>query len=244
MRAGSPFWWRVLGPWLRWWMRGRVRTHVTGIRPLPSGGDPVLLCANHESFWDGFLLQEVQHRLRPGAPYRAVMLDTELSRRPWLHLLGAMGVVPGSATSTRSLLRRLEALSQGTPGSVVAFFPQGRIRPDDPRPVAFRRGVTAVAAALAPAILVPVGLRVLPGKTARSEAFLSIGEPIAVERGVRIPVEQVESAVENELDAIRSFVAEHGEEAPARWPSEGSSLPRIPRTERPPRVAEPWISRN
>jgi chlorobactene lauroyltransferase len=244
LNAGSPFWWRVFGPPLRWWMERRVRTHVTGVTTLPTARRPVLLCANHESFWDGFLLREVQRRVRPGASYRAVMLESELTGRPWLGLLGAMGVAPGSPTSTRSLLRGLEALSEAQSGSVVAFFPQGRIRPDDPRPLGFRRGITLVADALAPATLVPVGLRVLPGKTARVEAYLSLGDPIDIVRGSRIPIGRVEAAVEEELNALRSFVAEHGEDAPARWPSEWASLPRTPRAERSARLAEPWISRN
>ncbi len=225
-------------------MGRRVRVHITGLRPLSDESRPLLLVANHESFWDGFLLREVQRRLRPAAPFRTVMLASELRRHRWLGLLGAMGIAPGSLASTRALLRRLAALSDARPSSVIAFFPQGRIRPDDPRPLGFRKGIRAVASALAPATLVPVGLRVLPGKTARVEAFLSLGIPVGVTSGEPVSVATAEACVAAELDAIRRFVSEHGEDAADRWPSVHSSLPRAPRRAQPSTRHRSWISRN
>ncbi|HSM61897.1 MAG TPA: hypothetical protein VK849_13905, partial [Longimicrobiales bacterium] len=110
--------------------------------------------------------------------------------------------------------------------STVAYFPQGRIRPDDPRPLDFLPGVSAVASALSPATVLPVGLRLLPGRTRRIEAFVSIGDPILVRGHDTVTPGLIEAAVAEELDAIRAFLRTHGEDAPEQWPADGHALPR------------------
>lgn len=236
--------WRAFDLVLRPWMRRHVRVHVAGAVPAIPPDVPLLLCANHESWWDGFLLREVQRRLRPGAGFHAVMLDAELSRRPFLRPLGALGVTPGSTASVRRLFHTLTALAHRRPDAVVAYFPQGRIRPGSPLPLDFRRGVGAAAEALSPCRIVPVGIRVVPGRTHRMDALLSVGEPLAVPRGRRPSPAVVERAVEEELEAISAFLARHEERAAERWPGPHGRLPRPAEGPWAVQAMERWISRN
>ena len=237
--------WPVFDLFLGPWMAAHLRVHLAGLGEAASVPDPwILLCANHESFWDGFLLRALQRRIRPSLPFHAVMLGSELSRRPWLAALGAIPIEPGSLAGGRRMLRAVRALREREEGGVLAYFPQGRIRPGDPRRLDFRPGVTAVAKALSPARILPVGIRLYPGRTRRMEAFLSVGPSIEVGEDREPTVPRLEDAVAAELDAIRAHVAEHGEEAADRWPPAGESLPRMSDPSWISYGVERWISKN
>jgi hypothetical protein len=217
------------------------------IAGLPRGlapGAPLILVANHVSWWDGFLLREVHRRLRPQARLTNVMLAGELARRPLLRALGAEPVQPGSAASLRALMRRLDELRADDPEFVLVFFPQGRIWPADRRPLGFRTGIERIVRRLAPATVLPVGLRIEPLNTVRPVGFVSVGRQIAVsgrrtlvefeslgvstagpgdrhhEGASREPITAalLEDAVTAELDRIGAFLGATGEDAATAWP--------------------------
>ncbi len=208
------------------WMAGRVGPVLAAGLPRGLPPDrPLLLCPNHGSWWDGFLIRSLQRRLRPGAPLRTVMLESELRRRPLLRLLGGTGLVPGSVASLRRLVRTLERGRENRPDLVVALFPQGRIGSPTLRPLGFRPGMRLVARALAPATILPVAVRLAFGTEPRAAAFLSVGEPLDGAEWTGDP-RVVEARVEEELDALALFLERHGEEAVAAWPSLHGRLPR------------------
>jgi hypothetical protein len=225
------------------------------IAGLPRGlapGAPIILIANHVSWWDGFLLREVHRRLRPRARLTNVMLAGELSRRPLLRALGAEPVQPGSTASLRALMRRLDELRSGDPEFVLVYFPQGRIWPADRRPLGFRTGIERIVRRLAPATILPVALRIEPLNTVSPVGFISVGQQIAVagrdalvepggtgqapadfrgplpERTLRerITAAVLEAAVTTELDRIGAFLGATGEDAAAAWPRDPFS--RLP----------------
>jgi len=238
--------WPLFDLFLRPWMASYLRVHVAGLAAAADPAAPpwTLLCANHESFWDGFLLRTVHRRLCPSAPFHAVMLARELTRRPWLGTLGALPLEPTSTASTRRTLRELRALRGRERAGVLAWFPQGRIRPGDPRPLDFRRGVVAAAQALAPVRILPVGIRLLPGRTRRTEAFLSVGAGIEVDGNRGPTLSRLEEAVAEELDAIRAHAREHGEAAAERWPAGAARLERATDPSWISHDVERWFSRN
>ncbi|MFP4624931.1 MAG: hypothetical protein ACLFRX_12175, partial [Gemmatimonadota bacterium] len=77
----SPRVWAGFELVFRPWMRRRLDgIHVRGLEGAAwiPGELPVLLLANHVSWWDGFLLREVHRSLRPDAPLHVVMSEAEL----------------------------------------------------------------------------------------------------------------------------------------------------------------------
>jgi 1-acyl-sn-glycerol-3-phosphate acyltransferase len=209
-------------------MRLGIRSiHVAGIPERLRGDSPLLLAANHVSWWDGFILRAVQQNVRPGRPLHIVMLERELARHPFLKRLGGLGLEPGSPASLRALLRDLREERERDPGFSVLFFPQGRIWPSYRRPLGFQGGIRLVAAALGPATVLPVGLHLEAGKEMAPAAFVSLGAPLEAVGGDLDP-EALEGSVEEELDRIHRFLAEFGEDVTESWPGAGEGLPRAP----------------
>ena len=199
----------AFGPWRR------RRLHTAPLHGLPAtlpGGVPLLLVANHSSWWDGFLLRDVHRALRPGAPLHTIMTARELSRLPLFHHIGALPVEPGSGTSTLRLVRTLAQLRDRHADVTVSLFPQGRITPAWARPLGFRRGVELIARALAPCVILPVGIHIEPLNRAAPTAIVAAGPLLHVRNG-EASAAALEQLVARQLDGIARLLASHGEAA-------------------------------
>lgn len=210
------------------WMRRRVRVRLAGLPDGLSPDMPLLIVANHVSWWDGFVLREIHRRLRPAAPLRVVMTEAELRRHPVLGWIAAIPMRPGSASSVLATFRRLRRLREVRSDAVVLFFPQGRIWPSQRRPLGFERGVSTLARTLAPVQVLPVGLHMEPLAAVQPVIFASAGPLRRIGVGVRPDPRIVEASVQAQLDAIAAFVAEHGERAERAWPDAFEPLPAAP----------------
>jgi hypothetical protein len=223
-RDPAPATLRVFDRFFLPWMRTRIDIRITGLPPELEPGRPVLIIANHVSWWDGFLLHEVHRALRPRAPLHTVMLESELRQHRLLRSLGAVGIHPESAASVARCIRTLRGRLERRPDSMVAFFPQGRIWPAAMRPLGFRKGVELFARNLPDAAILPVAIHIEPLNRITPTAFLSAARP--VEPGSSASgASHLESAVTAELDRILDFLTEHGESAPEAWPSRYDRLP-------------------
>lgn len=211
----SPTAWAAFEVVFRPWMARRIRrVLVRAPYGLPDAG-PVILAANHVSWWDGFLLREVQRRLQPAAPLFTVMLERELARAPFLRRLGAVPLDPSRPASVRAVFRALREERRREPAPLVAWFPQGRIEPSWKRPLKLRPGIPALARALAPCSIVPVALHLEPLTTPAPTAFVSVGTPIPVqaEAGSAPRLGAIEWAMEVEVDRVLTWIEERGEDA-------------------------------
>jgi len=182
---------------------------------------PLILVGNHVSWFDGFLLREVQRRLRPRSTLRTVMLSSELRWNPVLRSLGGTGFDPQRPLSLRGVIRTLRSVrdeERRRGGLVVSFFPQGRIYPSFRRPLGFAAGVELLARALAPCRVMGVGIHLEPGNRVAPSAFLYGAPPRFVDTSRRLDVELLERDVAEALDRIHHHLAVHGERGPDRWP--------------------------
>jgi len=197
---------------------------LAGAQETPPAGTPLLLVANHSSWWDGFILRDVQRRFRPRSRLFTLMTTRELRRHPYLRWMGCVGMEPGNAASVLRAFRRLRDEARHDRDAVFAVFPQGSIWPATRRPLGFERGVSVLASLLAPVTVVPVGIQLEALNRAAPTAFVSIGPAILAE-GALAPA-TLERAVEAEIDAVRHFLDAAGEHAPRLWPGTGTPLPR------------------
>lgn len=210
-RSNRAAWWALRRLILPVLFRGLHAVRILGEPRVPQGR-PLLVLANHVSWWDGFLVERLVRRLRPDAPLYTVMLERELARAPFLRLTGGLGLVPGSMAGTRALLRTLERERARSRDLVVQFFPQGSIYPSRRRPLGFQDGFRLVARALGDAVLLPVGIHLEPFNHARPTALVAVGEPW--DPGADVPTAgDVEKRVTQLLDDVLAAVDRDGE----RW---------------------------
>jgi len=226
---GSSAAWRsfewVFQPWLRRQLAGiEIRDVGGGGRSVPEirSDYPVILVANHTSWFDGFLLREVHRRIRPGAPLRSVMLDRELRRNPVLRWIGGTGFDPGHPQTLRSAIRALAGLR--SEGVVVSYFPQGHIFPASRRPLGFRPGIDLLARQMAPVHVVPVALHLEMANRVRPTAWIVQGQALTLDcpevgtgplvAKVEPPLHLVlEGRVTQLLDHLFAHLHTHGEGA-------------------------------
>ena len=202
----------VFRPWMRRRLDGIHVRGADGAGWLPDV--PLILVANHVSWWDGFLLREVHRRIRPDAPLHVVMTEAELRRFPIFRWMGAVPLSGGPMTARR-LLRDMERRARARPDAVFGYFPQGRIWPSHRRPLEFQPGIAWLTSRLAPIAVLPVGLHLEPLTRPGPAAFVSVGRA----RLVRSPLEAgaLEAEVATLVDELLHWTRRHGEEAGRRW---------------------------
>ena len=197
---GGPFIRAILRRTLR---RGLSALRVDGLHRI-SAERPLLLCANHVSFHDG-LIAAALSRAVPDA--RVLMRADQLRRAPLLRWAGAVGVEENPLDGARAL--RFAARFLDRPGRALWLFPQGKLRPQWARPLAFRDGAGLIARRSGAAVL-PVSIHYEPGEREQPEAWVRIGPPT--------DAASLERAVEQGLDEIRARILA-GAETESLWPA-------------------------
>jgi 1-acyl-sn-glycerol-3-phosphate acyltransferase len=201
-----------------WQARHLRRSPIIGLPDTHSDAlpadTPLVLVANHTSWWDGFLLRDVQLALRPRAPMYTVMTQRELTRFPFLRLLGGTGLDTESRTGVRSMLRNLADAVQKQPDAVVVYFPQGRIRPSWVRPLEFRNGIELLLRSIGPCTVLPVALHIEPLNAVAATSFIAAAPPIPSADGA-VTAAQLESVITARLDSLHRHLGRFGEDAVA-----------------------------
>jgi hypothetical protein len=122
----------------------KIRRHFHEVVAQPPALDAqrsVLVIGNHFSWWDGFFLLWVnrQHWRRK---FHVLMLDSELAKRKLFAKAGAFGIQPGTRDVVNTLRYAAEVL--GSPNSMIAVFPQGRIESIYTDQLRFEQGVERI----------------------------------------------------------------------------------------------------
>jgi 1-acyl-sn-glycerol-3-phosphate acyltransferase len=192
------------------WMKRRFSTvSVTTPRAEIFRDVPLIFAANHVSWWDGFLLIELQRILRPRAPFHTIMLESELGQRPFLRHIGAIGIDPESPSTVLAAIRELSRRVEERPDSVIFFFPQGRIWPSYRRPLGFRRGIEVFCEAI-DSVVLPVAIHIEPLNRIAPHAFVRAGEPLR--NGDDLTAPRLEFHVQRELDDLMTILKTYGED--------------------------------
>lgn len=127
----------------------RLRRNFSGITvhsPLPEvTGKPLLVIANHFSWWDGFFVLWLNNRLLHKKFY-VMMLEEQLDKNLILRGGGAFSIKPGSRTVVESLRYAREILDADSAreSPLLLMFPQGRIRSQHTRPLRFEKGLESI----------------------------------------------------------------------------------------------------
>ncbi len=132
---------------------------------------PILLIANHCSWWDGFFVYEVYKKLQATTDFKIVMLESELKKFPFFRLCGAVGLIPRNKEHNQSVFNELK-------NHFVCFFPQGELRPQNLRPLIFKKGVDELIQILHPVQILSVAIHIEPFQFMKPTALIKVGSLI------------------------------------------------------------------
>ncbi len=117
-----------ISPFFTRYGRHRIKRHFH--RVVVSGDYteknlPILLVANHMSWWDGFWLNELNAKVF-GRKFHFMMLEEQLRRHWYFRYTGGFSVRKGTRSVMESLAYAAGLLSD--PRNLVMMFPQGEIQ--------------------------------------------------------------------------------------------------------------------
>jgi chlorobactene lauroyltransferase len=189
------------GTWSRVWLK------VEGPLPHPAEG-PLVVYMNHPGWWDGymaFLLDKIVFRERFES--YIMMEEKQLRAYRFFTLCGAFSVDrkrPGDAERSVNYISRLLRERRNR---ILWILPQGRIAPNDQRPLRVFPGAARVALRSG-ALLWPVALRYEFRGEQRPEAFIRVGPPHLPQPGTNDEAltETIRARLTTAVDALRDEV--------------------------------------
>lgn len=167
---------RGFARWSLWRHFDRVWLQSHGPLPHPRNG-PLIIYLNHSSWWDGYLMYVI-HRvvLRGRFDAHLLMEEKQLRRYRFFRWSGAFSINRDDPEDSRRSQAYAAALLRGGRRPRLLFiFPQGKIVPNDRRPLVTYPGIARIVAQAGAVNLCPVALRYELLGRQFPEAFIRIG---------------------------------------------------------------------
>jgi len=172
---------------------------------------PMILFANHSSWWDGYVVALVERLL--GVDGYLMVEEKQLRRYFFFAWAGCFSVDRQNSRSALQSLKYAATLLKERPGRMVCLFPQGEICPNDKRPLVFYNGVTYLARLTNPVLFYPLAIRIEFLAEQRPALFASLGESILISSDetkephfLQTCTKHLEEALTAELDQLRADV--------------------------------------
>lgn len=137
-------------------------------------GVPLVLYANHSSWWDGLMAFQMGRAC--GLEQYAMMEERQLREYPFHRRLGAFGVARENAREAMRSVEYAGRLLKGT-NRALWIFPQGETLPNDARPLLLYTGAARIVERLKSADAAAVALRYEFLDDYRPEALARVAAP-------------------------------------------------------------------
>ena len=148
---------------------------------LAQSKGPLIVYANHSSWWDPMVSTLLAQTLLPHRKHYAPMDAEALKKYPILRRIGIFPVEMSSARGGAQFLRTSRAILQS--GGVVWITPQGRFA--DPREaLKFKPGLGALAVREPEVTLLPLAIEYTFWDERLPETLLRFGEPVRLSAGI------------------------------------------------------------
>lgn len=179
--------------------------HLGAWSPDGTADRPLLVVANHSAWWDAVFPVIIScRRLRHDA--YAIMDHEQLARFRFFRRVGVFSVNRADARSAMRTLRYADELLRDTQ-RVLWIFPQGRIVPNDARPILCEAGTAHLARMLGRSAIAPVAFRYEVGRDELPTACIDIGPPTLLNAedaaDPRALTARIAAMIEERLDTLR-----------------------------------------
>ena len=142
--------------YLGWYIGRHFRAlRLANSSRFPIATGPLIIYANHASWWDPLTFIVLSHHVLPTASHYAPMDAAALKHYGVLRKLGLFAVENGTPRGAAQFLRAARVIL-ATPNSVLWVTPEGRFTDMRTRPAVFRPGLAALVARLGACTLVPL----------------------------------------------------------------------------------------
>jgi len=197
-------------------VRRYFRRHFHGVRMseaprFANDGKPVIVYANHSSWWDPMVSILLAECLMPERNHYAPMAAEALSRYRILQRVGIFPVEMNTTRGAAQFLRTSETILES--GGVLWITPQGRFVDSHTRPLAFKPGLAAIAVRIAAAkddcTVLPLAIEYPFWDERLPEVLLRFGDPVRVLAGETADAvhEQLIKALDTTMDELRQLAA-------------------------------------
>jgi 1-acyl-sn-glycerol-3-phosphate acyltransferase len=159
---------------------------------------PLVVYANHSSWWDPMVSVLLAQMLLPGRKHYAPMDAAALKKYPILRRIGIFPVEMASARGAAQFLRTSQAILAS--GGVVWITPQGRFVDSRRMPLGFKPGLGGLAVRVPGLQMVPLAIEYTFWDERLPETLLCLGEAVRVEAGGGADIATVE--LEEALGAV------------------------------------------
>jgi 1-acyl-sn-glycerol-3-phosphate acyltransferase len=148
---------------------------------LAEARGPLIVFANHSSWWDPMVSILLAQALLPGRKHYAPMDAAALAQYPILRRVGIFPVEMSTARGAAQFLRTSQAIL--AKGDVVWITPQGRFADPRAATLAFKPGLGALAARTPGVTLLPLAIEYTFWDERLPETLLRFGEPVHLPSG-------------------------------------------------------------
>lgn len=186
---------------------------VQNLEALISGDEniPLIIFANHSSWWDGLIILEILKR--GNFDSFVLMEEKNLTKFRFFRKLGAFSIIRENPQSAmRSLNYAAEILNDGK-NKTLLIFPQGEIQPNDKRPLEFFNGLSLLIEKSKKCVTVPCAIRLEFLGHFKPEIFVRFGTPKVRSQILKYDRKALTGNLQNELtrnlDLLKSDIIEN-----------------------------------
>ena len=162
----------------RYFRRHFRAVRVVGADRLREQRGPLIVYANHSSWWDPMICFLLAAELLPTRRHFAPMEADSLDRYAVLKRLGVFPVAIETARGAVQFLRIGQAVVES--GGVLWITPQGRFVDPRQKPLAFKPGLAALAARVGQCTVLPLAIEYTFWDERKPEVLMEFADPIEV----------------------------------------------------------------
>ena len=202
----SPALSRWFSRYLRWYFGKHfdaVRVSKAGAAPVVDG--PLLVYANHPSWWDPILFGLLTTKLFPTRRAYGPMDATALEKYPFFKRLGVFGVERGTHRGAARFLQASEAILSRD-DAILWLTAEGSFSDPRRRPVTLQTGVSHLCKRMPRLSVVPLAVEYPFWNERLPEVLLRFGSPVEIPSTEILSLDgihgRIETALETTMDAL------------------------------------------
>jgi len=169
--------------YLHWYVRRHFHClRVANAGRIPPQAQPLILFANHASWWDPLTAMLLAEAILPERDHYAPMDEIALKHYSIFRPMGFFPVDNASGRGATQLLRSGgQVLSR--PGSALWITPEGQFQDVRTRPIVFRPGLGALMSRFGRLTCVPIAIEYAFWNERLPEILVNVGEPLEIADG-------------------------------------------------------------